>query len=574
MAKARSWFLGGCLAVIAGMVFMFFVGRLLMAPHVPGRAVLSIRLDGPIAEITSEDPLAEVLGEQPMSLRDLRRALVAATEDDRIVGVRVRVDSFGGGFATAQEIRGLLQGVQRAGKWTAAYMDTAGEFTPGNMLYYVASACDEISMNPMGDVNLIGLSVRSPFIRGTLDKLEITPEFPGRGDYKTARFMYTERDFTPEHREMMQWLVDSLMGQITGDIAESRDTTPEMVREIMDRAPLVADEAVEAGLVDRLEDWTAFSERLEGKEGKAEFVGLKSYLRGLREPSLGPKIAVVTATGAIMRGKSGRSLNPLLGGEIMGSETIAGAWRKVRKTPGIKAVVFRIDSPGGSAVASEIIRSEMARTAEKIPVVVSMSNLAASGGYWITCGAQKIVAEPGTLTASIGVFGGHLNMDGFWKDKLGVTFGRLDAAKNANIYGELEDWNDEQRAIVDKILDRIYGQFLEKVAASRGMTREQVDAMARGRVFTGEQALEKGLVDVLGGFDVAIAQAKELAGISPETAVTLVDFPKPEPWWRKMIEKGREVRSSGIPVREIREWWETGVARAPGVAWVPPVYIR
>ncbi len=573
MAKARSWFLGGCLAVIAGMVFMFFMGRFLMAPHVPGRAILSLRFDGPIAEITSEDPFAEILGEQPLSLRDLRRALVAAADDDRIVGVRVRMDSFGGGFATAQEVRGLLRSVSRAGKWTAAYMDTAGEFTPGNMVYYVASACDEVSMNSMGDLNLIGLSVRSPFIRGTLDRLEIRPEFPGRGAYKTARYLYTERDFTPEHREMMEWLVDSLMGQITRDIAAARDTTPEMVREIIDRAPLLGSGAVDAGLVDKLEDWTEFNNRLKEKDD-AGFVGLKPYLQGLRRPSLGQKIAVVTATGAIMRGKNGRNLNPLLGGEIMGSETISTAWRKVRETRGIKAVVFRIDSPGGSAVASEIIRREMARTAEDLPVVVSMSNLAASGGYWITCGARKIVAEPGTLTASIGVFGGHLNMDGFWRNKLGVTFGRLDAGKNANIYGGLEDWNDGQRAIVDRMLDRIYDEFLDRVAASRGMTREQVDAMARGRVFTGEQALEKGLVDALGGLDVAIAQAKELAGISPETAVTLVDFPKPEPWWKRMIEKGREVRAGTSAVEELRQWWETGVLQPPGVVWMPPVYIR
>ncbi len=573
MAKARSWFLGGCLAVIAGMVFMFFLGRFLMTPHVPGKAILSLKFDGPIAEVTSKDPFAEVLGEQPLSLRDLRRALVAAADDDRIVGVRVRLDRFGGGFATAQEVRDLLRNVSRSGKWTAAYMDTAGEFTPGNILYYVASACDEISLNPMGDVNLIGLSVRSPFIRGTLDKLEIRPEFPGRGEYKTARFMYTHRDFTPEHREMMGWIVDSLMGQITAGIAEDRETTPEMVREIIDRAPLFGDEALEAGLVDHLEDWTGFGERLKEKD-RAEFVGLKAYLQRIGTPLMGPKIAVVTATGAIMRGTSGKSLNPLLGGEIMGSETIAGAWRKVRETPGIKAAIFRIDSPGGSAVASEIIRLEMARTAQKIPVVVSMSNLAASGGYWITCGAKRIVAEPGTLTASIGVFGGHLNMDGFWKNKLGVTFGRLDAGKNANIYGDLEDWNDEQRAIVDRMLDRIYGDFIARVAASRGMTPVEVEALARGRVFTGEQALEKGLVDALGGLDTALAEAKELAGISPETAVTLVDFPKPEPWWKRMLERGREVRGSTAAMEELRRWWETGVVETPGVLWMPPVTIR
>ncbi len=575
MAKARSWVLGGCLFVIVGMVGMFFLGKLVMTEAVPSEGILSLRLDRKIVEITSEDPLAQLFGEQPLSMRDIRRALRTAAQDDGIKGVRVRVDSFGGGIANAQEIRELLRGVSRAGKWTAAYMDTAGEFGPGNTVYYIASACDEISLNPAGDVNLIGFSVRSPFIRGTLDKLEIKPEFPGRGAYKTARFMYTKKDFTPEAREMMGWLVGSLEDQLVNGVASGRKLDPETVRELMDRGPLSADEALKAGLVDHLEDWYSCSERLKEKaSGDPDFVSLAAYLKTHRSPATGPRIAVITAVGAIARGESGNEANPMFGGNRMGSDTIARAWRKVRKTSRIKAVVFRIDSPGGSAVASEIIRQEMARTAEKIPVVVSMSNLAASGGYWITCGAQKIVADPATLTASIGVFGGHLNMDGFWRDKLGVTFGRLDTNRNSAIYGGLEDWTDEQRAIINKVLDRIYNQFTGLVAKSRKMTPEQVDSMGRGRVFTGEQALEKGLVDELGGFDEAVALAKKLAGISPETAVRLVDYPRPEPWWRRILQRGSAEDSTRQALTELRRAWETGELAIPGVVWLPPLYIR
>jgi len=387
MAKARTWFLGaGCLLIIFGAVIFALLVRGLSAPTLPREMVLSLRLAGPIAEVTADDPLAELMGEEATSLRKVRQALVRAAEDDRVAGLRLRVDSIGGGFATAQELRSLIARVNAAGKWTAAYMDTAGEFSPGNLVYYVASACDEVSLNPQGDLNLVGLSSRVPFIRGTFDKLDIRSEFPGRGAYKTARFMYTNTEF-----EMIEWLLGSIMDQLMQGIGDSRGLPADEVRNLVDRAPFVGEESVEVGLVDRMEDWGAFTKRLEEKAPHARVVSVRSYLKRGHQQRSGPKIAVVTAVGSIMRGSSGESMNPLLGGSVMGSDTIAKAFRDVRKAKGVKAVVFRIDSPGGSAVASEIIRQEMVRTAEEMPVVVSMSNVAGSGGYWITCGAQRIV---------------------------------------------------------------------------------------------------------------------------------------------------------------------------------------
>ncbi len=574
MAAHRGrWFLGlGCLVLLAGVGLIVLAVGLMANPGTPSKAVLEITFDGPIVEISSDDPLQQVFGEGQMSYRGLRKALVAAATDERIVGVRIKLNRYAAGFGTTQEIRDLLQKVSKAGKHTAAYMDTAGEFTPGNLTYLVASACDELSMNPMGDVNLVGLSARSPFIKGTFDKLGIETEFPGRGKYKTARFMYTKTDFTPEQREMTGWLLDSLMDQLVQGVAASRSLDPAMVRGLIDRAPLLGDEAVKAGLVDHLEDWTAFTDRLKETFGKdAKTISLGRYVKALGDGH-GAKIAVVTATGMIMRGKSGKSFSPLGGvSEVMGSETIAKAWRDVRRSPGVKAVIFRIDSPGGSAVASEVIRQEMARTAEKIPVVVSMSNVAGSGGYWITCGAKRIVADPGTLTASIGVFAGHLNTARFWKDKIGVTFGRMDRGLNANIYGDLENWTDEQRAIIDRMLDRIYGQFVQRVADSRGMTTEQVDAVGRGRVFTGQQALEKGLVDELGGFDTALAAAKKLAGIAEDAPVRLVDYPRPKPLWQRILQHQEE---QAAVARALQKVLEEGRIEQPGVAWMPPIVIE
>ncbi|MCU0234189.1 MAG: signal peptide peptidase SppA [Thermoanaerobaculales bacterium] len=576
MAKARTVFLGaGCLLLLVGAVIMVVLVRGLAAPSLPGEIVVSLRLAGPVVEVVPEDPLAELTGDQPTSMRRVREALVRAAADPRVRGLRLEIDSVDAGFAAAQELRTLIARVGAAGKWTAAYMDTAGEFAAGNLVYFVASACDEVSMHPQGDLNLVGLSSRTPFIRGTFDKLAIRTEFPGRGDYKTARFMYTEKDFTDAHREMTGWLLDSVMAQMVEGIAGSRELSADEVRSLIDRAPFLGADAVTVGLVDRMEDRASFEERLEEREPGAQTVSARTYLRRGHAPSSGPTIAVVTATGAIMRGESGQSFNPLFGGEVMGSETIARAFQDARELKGLEAVVFRIDSPGGSAMASEIIREEMLRTAEKVPVVVSMANVAASGGYWITCGAQKIVAEPGTITSSIGVFAGHVNTSDFWSEKLGVTYGRLDRGANANIYGDLEDWTDAQRAVVDRVLDRIYDDFLARVAESRGMSRDEVDAIGRGRVFTGAQAVEKGLVDVLGGLDEALAEAKKLADVSPETAVQLVELPRMLPWWQQLAQRRNSDRVAlEGRLEELERWLATGTIETPGAVWMPPITIQ
>ncbi len=577
MAKARSVILGvGCLVLVVGVVLVALVVRGLSKPGLPSTVVLAVNLAGPIAEVTAEDPFSEMFGDQPLSMQDLRWALNRAADDHRVVGVRLRIGAFGGGFAMTQELRDLVQDVRASGKWTSAYLETAGEFAPGNSVYYLASACDEITLHPGGDVNLIGFSVRSPFLRGTFDKLGIRPEFPGRGDYKTARFMYTERDFTPAAREMTDWLVGSLFDQLVEGVAQGRGMAPDEVRNLIDRGPFLGEETQEAGLVDHREDWTTFTGRLEDKAGSAKVVGLNRYLAGGGSSSRGAKIAVVTGVGGIMRGESRRQFNPLFGmSDVMGSETIARAFRTIRKDNDIKAVVFRVDSPGGSALASEIIREEMARTAEKIPVVISMGNVAGSGGYWVTCGAQAIVAEPGTITGSIGVLTGHLNMEGFYNDKLGISFGKADFGANADIYGETEDWNDQQRAIVDRVLDKIYDRFVTLVSESRGMSPEAVDAIGRGRVFTGIQGLENGLVDLVGGFDTALDEAKRLAEIDLDAKVRLVNFPKAKPWWQQIINKKSD---NQVAIESVLNDYQTFVTtgRVPfqGEVWMTPLALE
>jgi protease-4 len=570
-SRSKAWLaVGGVLAVLVVGLLAITLGTRYATRHVPGNSLLTIEISGPIPEISSDSPFDEIFGHRVLSRQDLRDALVGAASDPRVRAVRVKVDDVVTGFATIQEIRELLEKVAKAGKATYAYMDTAGEFAPGNAEYLLASACKRVVLNPLGDVNLIGVAVRSPFIRGTLDKLEIQPDFPGIGDYKSARFLFTQKGFTPAHKEMMEWLLGSLSSQVVSGVAKSRGFNREHAELLVLGGPYLGPKALKVKLVDELADWETFVDECGTLDGrKLDEISLRRYLRADRPDRRGTRIAVVMAVGDIARGESGYSPVPVFGGDIMGSETIARAWREVRASDA-KAVVFRVDSPGGSAVGSEIIRAEMVKTASKTPIVVSMGDVAGSGGYWITCGAKKIVADPASITASIGVLTGHLAMSRFWDDKLGVTWGRLDGAPNAGIYGDLDPWTPDQEKVVQRFLDRIYDAFLERVSASRHMTREQVDAIGRGRVFTGEQAKEKGLVDALGGFDDALAAAKELAGLKPDAPVDLTFYPQRRSLWQRLMEREDARTRMQATMRDLL----AGRAVIPGPVWLPPIQVQ
>jgi protease-4 len=570
-SRSKAWLaVGGVLAVLAVGLLAITLGTRYATRHVPRSSLLTIEISGSIPEISSDSPFDEIFGQRVLSRQDLRDALVEAASDPRVRAVRVKVDDVATGFATIQEIRELLEKVAKAGKATYAYMDTAGEFAPGNAQYLLASACKRVVLNPLGDVNLIGVAVRSPFIRGTLDKLEIEPDFPGIGDYKSARFLFTQKGFTPAHKEMMEWLLGSLSSQVVDGVAASRGLDRKHAELLVLGGPYLGPEALKVKLVDELADWETFVDECGTVGGrKLDEVSVRRYLRAGRPDRSGTRIAVVVAVGSIARGESGYSPVPIFGGDIMGSETIARAWREVRASDA-KAVVFRIDSPGGSAIGSEIIRAEMVKTASRMPVVVSMGDVAGSGGYWITCGAKRIVADPASITASIGVLTGHFAMSRFWDDKLGVTWGRLDGAPNAGIYGDLDRWTPDQEKVVQGFLDRIYDAFLERVSASRHMTREQVDAIGRGRVFTGEQAKEKGLVDALGGFDDALATAKELAGLKPDAPVELTFYPQRRSLWQRLMEREDARTRVQATVRDLL----AGRAVIPGPVWLPPIQVQ
>jgi protease-4 len=431
------------------------------------------------------------------------------------------------GFGQLQELRDAVLAFRESGKAAVVFADTFGEFGPGNGGYYLATAFDEIAMQPSGDVAITGLSARTQFFRGALDKLGIVPRLDGREEYKTFKNTFTETGYTEPHRESLETVLGSLFGQLVRAVADARGLSETDVRNLMDRAPLSAEAARDAGLLDRLAYWDQVREALRERLGETpRGVDLASYLRRAGDPyGEGAELALIVAEGGIRRGRSG--YNPLTGEVIMGAETMAGAIRSAADDKDVRGILLRVNSPGGSYVGSDTIWREVVR-AESLgkPVVVSMADVAGSGGYFISMPAHRIVAQPGTITGSIGIFAGKMITREFW-NRLGVTFGELHTSENGDFWSPVQDYDAEQWRQFQAWLDRAYDDFTGKAARGRNLSHERVKEIAKGRIWTGEDALALGLVDALGGYPRALALLKEAADIAPEASVHLRPFPRP-----------------------------------------------
>jgi len=516
------------LAVIGGAVVgMFVVGtgtRWALRGHLDAGTVVELDLERPLAEYAPSDPLASLLHSRRTILRDVLDGLARARDDDRVVALVARIGQAPGGLAQIQELRDAVADFRTSGKRAVAFAETFGEFGPGNGAYYLASAFGEIYLQPSGDVSITGLLAEVPFVRGTLDKLGVTPRFGARAEYKNAVNTFTERRFTEPHREAMTRLVESQFGQMVRGIAAARGLGEEAVRALVDRAPLSAQGALEAKLVDGLAYRDEVAEKLGDGDRTPARLPLAQYLaRAGRADATGDVVALIHGNGTVHRGRS--RIDPLSGDVGMGSDTVAAAFRAAADDKRVRAILFRVDSPGGSYVASDTIWREVshARAAGK-PVIVSMGNVAASGGYFVAIPADRIVAQPGTITGSIGVFAGKMLTSGFW-DKLGVTFDDVQVGRNATMWSALHDYTAAERVRFDGALDRIYDDFTTKVAAGRRLPLEQVRRVARGRVWTGEDALGQGLVDALGGYPEALRQVRGALGLAADAPLDLENFP-------------------------------------------------
>lgn len=530
------------LVSVSGSVFLYLL--LSREPTVPERSTLVLRPGGELQEVPPEALVGQFFERDATDLRSLVETVRMARRDPRISSLLILPTALELPYwGKVQELREALLDFRKSGKPIVAFLEYGGDRE-----YYLASAADRIFLLPTSPLDLTGVASYQIFLRGTLDKAGAYPDFLHIGDYKTAPNQLTERVMTPAHREMVESLNRDMYEQLVHGIATARRKSDVEVRALLDRGPFPPDEALRSGLVDDLAYLDQLDDRvpaLRADGGRTRRIEGSDYRRisprsiGIRPRS---RIAVLYAVGMIASGKS--RFDPT-NGAIVGSDTLTEQIRRIRDDDSIKAIVVRVDSPGGSSVASDVIWRELMITRDQKPsrpLITSMSDLAASGGYYIALPGQVIVAQPATLTGSIGIFAGKIVLGGTM-EKLGVTSETVQSGRNADIYSPFIRFTPDQRARIMEFMQAFYDSFVEKAAASRHTTPEQIDAIAQGRVWTGQQARQQGLVDVLGGLDTAVSIAKERAKIPMDEDVELVVYPPRRSIYETLAEQlGRSSR--------------------------------
>ena len=485
------------------------------------------------------------------TLRGLFKKLDALRTDDGIAGIIFKIDDVSIGRATLQEIRNKIHELREAGKETIGYLESGG-----NAEYLLAAAMDRVVLMPVGVLNITGLRAEVMFYKGLLEKLDIQADMLAMGKYKSGVEPYMREGMSDAFRESLTAVLDDLYVQLLSYIAEHRDgITVESAADLMDRGPFTAEEALQEKLVDALQYYdelltalkTASEDEdvqvVESNERKRKvpnmnsFAGLMQLFSMLNPPQRSSntaenQIALIYANGPILP-----DVESLFGSmPVVMPDTLNEAFEKARTDDSVRAVVLRIDSPGGSALASDLIWREVILTQREKPVVVSMGDVAASGGYYIAMAAGTIVAHPGTLTGSIGVFGGKLNMKGFY-NKIGLTKEIITHGQNATLYSDYGGFTPTERERVEKMMKTIYEDFVRKAAMGRDKSFDEIDEIAQGRVWTGKQAKALGLVDELGGLDTALSIAKEQAGFAVDDKVNLIVLPKQKPFFEQFLER-------------------------------------
>jgi protease IV len=489
----------------------------------PGRrpqTLLELDLTEPLVAPEADDPIARLRARSRRLLRPTLRALHEAADDRHVVGLIAKVGGMWP-WGTMQELRRGVQTFAASGKPTLAWVETFGELgSRGMSAYVLATAFGELWLQPGGEIGLLGVGIETTFVRGTLDRLGIEPQFEQRYEYKNAADVLMRKEFTAAHREALERLAESVFGDAVETIADARGLSHDQVRELVNTGPRTASEAQAAGLVDRLgyrdQAYDAMRARTGGKPELLFADRWRPHRKLAPPPHRRGHVALVDVRGAIATGRTRRG--PM--GRQAGSDTLSAQLRAARDNDRARAVVMRVESPGGSAVASEVIWREVwrLREADK-PVIVSMGDVAASGGYYIACPAEVIVALPATLTGSIGVLGGKLVVDSLL-ERLGISTGTVQQGAHALMYSARRSFSEDERARFAATVDAIYHDFVGKVADGRQRPVADIEAVARGRVWTGRDALEAGLVDELGGLRDAVRIARERASL-PEDAPVL-----------------------------------------------------
>jgi protease IV len=530
--------------LIGVAVFVSFAGLFLLylllarGPQVPDSGTLVLRPGGDVQEVVPDDVVEQLINRDAATLRGFVESLRKAKRDPRISNVLLLPSPLDSPFwGKVQELRTAIIDFRKSGKKVIAFLEYGGDRE-----YYLASAADRVFLLPTSPLDLTGVASYEVFLRGTLDKLGAYPDFIHLGDYKTAVNQLTEKGFTPAHREMSESLNRDMYEQLVRGIAESRKKSEAEVRALIEQGPFSPEAALRLGLVDDL----AYDDQLDDRLRELHFAsGDMRRIEGSDYQRITPqsvgitpksRIAVLYAVGTITSGKSGYAPGT---GQTVGSETLVDQIRRVRDDASIKAIVLRVDSPGGSSVASDVIWRELMITRDQKPsrpLVASMADLAASGGYYISMPANVIVAQPATLTGSIGVFMGKIVVGGP-AGKVGVTTETVKSGANADIYSPFAPFTADQRARLGGYMQGFYTNFVEKAAASRHTSPERIHAVAQGRVWTGQQAQRQGLVDALGGLDAAVVVAKQRANIPADEDVELVAYPPRRSFYEALAEQ-------------------------------------
>ncbi|MGD0256103.1 MAG: S49 family peptidase [Acidimicrobiales bacterium] len=521
--------------------------------------LLELDLTGKLVEDVGSHPIERVLARRRLALRTLVDRLASAAEDPNVVGLLARLGASSMSLAQAEEFSDAVVRFRASGKDAIAWAETFGELGRGTTAYVLAAGFSEVWLQPSGSVGLMGAAAAGVFVRGTLDRANVEPLFAQRHEYKNAVDSLLRSKFTEAHREATERLATSAYEQIVSAVAVGRRLSEDRVRELVDRAPIPAAEAQEAGLVDHLGYRDAVRGALDRRwVEKPTLLYLSRYRRrwdSVRRARKArrPAVGLIEAIGAIQTGRSKRG--PV--GRVAGSDTVAAAFRSAVRDKRIRAIVFRVNSRGGSYIASDTIWREVcvAREAGK-PVVVSMGDVAGSGGYYVAMAADVIVAQSATLTGSIGVLGGKLQASGLL-ERLGVNVESLARGRHALMFSSQTGFSEEEWAKLNEWLDLVYDDFTDKVARGRAMTREAVYEVARGRVWTGADAAERGLIDELGGLRRAVEIARERASLPPDAPLRPALAVSP-------VRRLRRPRNSDDPSAfvQVRGWnaelWEWG----------------
>ena len=540
-----KYFLASVLGFVVGTIVLFFIFlgivSLLVSSlqsdtevTVRDKSVVEIRLQYPVKERSSKNPFESFdydafESRQELGLHDILRNIDKARRDERIKGIFLNLSSLSMGIATLDEIRGALSEFRKSGKFIYAYADSYSQGA-----YYLASVANTVAVNPEGGVELRGLHTELMFFKGALDKLGIEPEVIRHGKFKSAIEPFTLDKMSPENREQISRLLGSVWNTWLGNISADRKLPKEELQAIADQyRSRKAKDALDLRLIDKTAYFDEVTEDLRKQCGleekeKVRYVELQKYNKAYVKPEKefsNRKIAVVYAVGEIRSGQGSD--------EVIGSERISEAIRKARLDTTVKAIVLRVNSPGGSALASEVIWREALLARKAKPLVVSMGDLAASGGYYISCIADTIVAQANTLTGSIGVFGLLFNTQNMWKDKLGITFDTVRTGRFADIGSLSRPLTAEERAIYQEEVEQIYNVFIGHVAEGRNMTTAAVDSIGQGRIWSGTDAKQIGLVDVIGGLETAKSIAAKMAGLDNYRTV---NYPEQKEFLQKLME--------------------------------------